>query len=856
MKKFLALVLALVMTMSLVTISAGAEDFTDDSKITYEEAVDVMTAAGVVGGYADGSFNPTAGLTRGAAAKIICNMLLGPTTAEALVANEAPFVDVAVDNVFAGYIAYCVNEGIISGYADGTFKPAAPLTGYAFMKMLLGALGYDAAVEGYVGTNWSIQVAKRALNIGLDDGLVTDFAGAKALTREEACLYAFNTLTATMVEYDNNSSVSIGDVVITNSSKAKAVENHKSTYLTAGNTMPDGYTGGNNCTGTMQFCEQYFSNLKFDAYNVTDDFGRSAHTWTNKTTTVGKYADKADIVITEALTLAEVAALIKGIEFNNVKVVDKTTPVGASSYNVGDLTVDANEAIAQAVKDETKNGQLVEIFVDENNDVTNVAITTYSLAKVTKVEEKNGDVSITLDNNVGKKTNFADPDKADQIVVNGTVVKGDYVTYTVQNNKVYAYVTETFQGAQSAYNTAKETITVAGATYEVGTGLTNVAMGDFANSNKADNTYYVDQFGFVVKTTAAAASSDYAYIVDSYGKVSSTLDATNTPYIEVRAVLADGTVAVYEIAMEEIKAGDARIAGTVAEGDWVLYDTSIEVTNTTSGDCDTWAYNNLEGKVFGYTVSGKVMTLETIATTMAAETTSTITYAQDTIAKKETSVVATQGTALLSNDTVIVVYDDDAKAAKVYNGTADLGTTELTGFVGVVSGKSASLSAAKVIFATVSYGVVADTSNYAYIDTTKVTTTGVGADAEFVYTGILADGSEITLTAESALTGYNATMGALYKYSAEGTVKQADRYAFTSYNAFTGNEKITYARFTVTDNMVNFTNNSNFYDMSEAQVVYVGTDLDEVNDNAGWAVLKVVDGAVTKVVETIYVMEN
>ena len=34
MKKFLALVLALVMTMSLVTISAGAEDFTDDRKLS------------------------------------------------------------------------------------------------------------------------------------------------------------------------------------------------------------------------------------------------------------------------------------------------------------------------------------------------------------------------------------------------------------------------------------------------------------------------------------------------------------------------------------------------------------------------------------------------------------------------------------------------------------------------------------------------------------------------------------------------------------------------------------------------------------------------------------------------------
>ena len=48
MKKFLSLVLALVMTMSLVTVSAGAKDFTDNDKITYDEAVAVMSAAKVI----------------------------------------------------------------------------------------------------------------------------------------------------------------------------------------------------------------------------------------------------------------------------------------------------------------------------------------------------------------------------------------------------------------------------------------------------------------------------------------------------------------------------------------------------------------------------------------------------------------------------------------------------------------------------------------------------------------------------------------------------------------------------------------------------------------------------------------
>ena len=107
MKKFLSLVLALVMTMSLVTISAGAKDFTDDDAIKYEEAIDVMSAVKVIDGYTDGSFKPATQLNRGQAAKIICNMVLGPTTASALKADAAPFKDVAADNTFAAYIAYC-----------------------------------------------------------------------------------------------------------------------------------------------------------------------------------------------------------------------------------------------------------------------------------------------------------------------------------------------------------------------------------------------------------------------------------------------------------------------------------------------------------------------------------------------------------------------------------------------------------------------------------------------------------------------------------------------------------------------------------------------------------------------------
>ena len=61
MKKFLSLVLAMIMTMSLVTISAGAteyKDLTDKDEIKYEEAVAVLNRIGVITGYRTAASSP------------------------------------------------------------------------------------------------------------------------------------------------------------------------------------------------------------------------------------------------------------------------------------------------------------------------------------------------------------------------------------------------------------------------------------------------------------------------------------------------------------------------------------------------------------------------------------------------------------------------------------------------------------------------------------------------------------------------------------------------------------------------------------------------------------------------------
>ena len=71
MKKLLAMVLALVMTLSLA-VSANAA-FKDADKVsdTYEEAVAVLNGMGVFKGYEDGSFQPQGNITRAEVAAIV-----------------------------------------------------------------------------------------------------------------------------------------------------------------------------------------------------------------------------------------------------------------------------------------------------------------------------------------------------------------------------------------------------------------------------------------------------------------------------------------------------------------------------------------------------------------------------------------------------------------------------------------------------------------------------------------------------------------------------------------------------------------------------------------------------------------
>ncbi len=721
MKKFLSLVLALVMTMSLVTVSAGAKDFTDNSKINYKEAVDVMSAAKVIDGYAEGDFRPANTLTRGAAAKIICNLILGPTTAEALVADAAPYSDVPTTNNFAGYIAYCAKARIISGYADGTFRPAATLSGYAFMKMLLGALGYDATAEGYTGNNWSIQVAKRALsaNVDLADGLNGDFNGVKAVTREEACLYAFNTLKATMVEYENSNSVTVNGITFTNKSTAKEM------------TCVEGSGNDGNIKkdGKVQFAEKYFSDLK--AAPATDDLGHPSTKWTWKKDKIGTYANEADETYTLTGTYeigtgkdyASPLAVLKDEDFTDNKDLKLAKDVDVYVNGAAVKTTEA-EAVVKALMNDAKGGTTVELYYnDDNKDVVDcVTILNYSIGQIKDVSTKL--TKDQKDDGATSKIKVEGKWYLDNDVVgfdSKTYVEDAYVLYILKST------TEMSASQIAAEITGKVTAikgsdkaTVDGTQYKYVKNAVTIDVDD-------EGSFYLNVAGQIAAVDTDSKSDNYAFIYNL---------KKDTNKVNSDGVLAD-TITAYYVTTDGTKASavvDADVETTSGEKTFYYADTKTEVES---------------GVVIAFSInSDGELVLET---------------EKDTIKNNVTKTIDKTHAAGTDSDTqFIFAYADGSKFK----------TSTATGYKNVsVKGQQVCTVTNKdgdylYVFVGVKNGTLSSDVQYAVVTDGKASKTKDGKDTFYSYDAII-NGEESTLTFKTS-TDPKLTKGAAYAFELDG----------------------------------------------------------------------------------------
>ena len=532
MKKLLAMVLALVMTLSLA-VSANA--FKDDTKISddYAEAVAVLNGMGVFKGYEDGSFKPEGNITRAEVATIVYRIYtadVAKNDKSGLYATYNKFSDMAGASWAAGYIGYCANASLVKGYPDGTFKPSGNVTGYEVLAMILRAVGYDKNNE-FSGADWALHVAQTAQQLGVLDNVAKTTDLNAPASRELVAELLF-----------------------------QGIQKAQVTYTPAFGYVTDKVIG----TKTNSLGEK---NFKLASAAASDKWGRPATKWTyntgDKATT---FVEKPDLTYTKAVTECDVAH-DAGLKADTAYTLIVNGQTASTKYTVN-LTDTKTKMGAQ--------GRLFEIYDD-----TIVMIDTF-LAKVTYVADITYDAqghvktpaTITLevyDSKTAPKTTaltLKDYDanygyaKDEYVLVNAYTDKAANsatVSGKVYNNdKQYAEIVgkaTSIEGAQSVIYWNAQQHNVEGTVYDDAVKF----YLDEAAQKDAKYTWYFDSYNNLIGAVEIAAANSYG-VINSIWWAGNATDGSGVAKANVTYV--DGTTA--QVDLSEMTYFDDNASGIVS----------------------------------------------------------------------------------------------------------------------------------------------------------------------------------------------------------------------------------------------------------------------------------------------------
>ena len=167
-----------------VTVTFGCDggelcpthSFTDvDQDAWYHDAVDWAVEGGLMSGYGHvAAFGVSDDLSRAQLAKVLWNAAGQP---EADPAGAERFSDCSADDWFAEALSWAASEGIISGYDDGTFGPADPVTREQLATMLWRRAGSpEADAElGFADADEVSSFAREAVEWAVSEGVLSGY---------------------------------------------------------------------------------------------------------------------------------------------------------------------------------------------------------------------------------------------------------------------------------------------------------------------------------------------------------------------------------------------------------------------------------------------------------------------------------------------------------------------------------------------------------------------------------------------------------------------------------------------------------------------------------------------------------
>ena len=150
-------------------------------------------------GYADGTVKPEGKITRAEVATIFFRLLTDDARAKFWMSTNN-YTDVPADKWYNNAVSTLSNMGVISGYADGAFKPDAPISRAEFAKIAVSFSNVaDLSYRGYFAdvkeSDWFSGFVAAAKDAGLIEGYNDGtFKPEKAITRAEVCTIVNRTL--------------------------------------------------------------------------------------------------------------------------------------------------------------------------------------------------------------------------------------------------------------------------------------------------------------------------------------------------------------------------------------------------------------------------------------------------------------------------------------------------------------------------------------------------------------------------------------------------------------------------------------------------------------------------------------
>ena len=210
-KRILALLLAVCVACSMLILPASASG----------SNTAVQTAVTLGGLTSDQTANLAAPLTRGELTKLMVAFSAYRESAKTQGSTGTLFSDVGNGSAYAPYVRIAVQQGWISGYTDGSFRPDNGVTLEEACTAALKLLGYD--VTTLSGTFPAAQLNK-ANELGLRDNLTKN--QGEGLTLEDGAVLLYNALTANTAEGNvyasslgftvNNGVVDVSSILLSN----------------------------------------------------------------------------------------------------------------------------------------------------------------------------------------------------------------------------------------------------------------------------------------------------------------------------------------------------------------------------------------------------------------------------------------------------------------------------------------------------------------------------------------------------------------------------------------------------------------------------------------------------------------